>query len=111
MSATNFTFWLQKPHPRDWVAVFSDGVQETIITASDIPAEPLLPLLWAVRLLLLGASDSRCSWWEEPGEYRWLFSRQGEKLFIHISITGGILACRRFCRLFCVPRECRGQPG
>ena len=84
MAVTKFTFSLQKLHPRKWVAVLSDGVQEAIITASDIPSEPLLPLLWAVRLLLLGTSDTRCSWWEEPGEYRWLFSRQDEKLFIHI---------------------------
>lgn len=84
MSATKFAFSLQKPHPREWVAVLSDGVQEAIITASDIPSEPLLPLLWAGRLLLLETSDARCSWWEEPGEYRWLFSRQDEKLFIHI---------------------------
>lgn len=84
MSPTKFAFSLQKPDPRAWVAVLSDGIQEAIITASDIPSEPLLPLLWAVRLLLLGTSDTRCSWWEEPGEYRWLLSRQDETLFIHI---------------------------
>lgn len=84
MSAMKFDFSLHKPDPRGWVATLSDGVQEAIITASDIPSEPLLPLLWAVRLLLLGTSDTRCSWWEEPGEYRWLFSRQDEKVRIHI---------------------------
>jgi hypothetical protein len=84
MSATSFAFSLHKPAPRGWVAMLSDGDQEAIVTASDIPSEPLLPLLWAVRLLLLGTSDTRCSWWEEPGEYRWLFSRQDDKLSIHI---------------------------
>ena len=84
MSATKFAFSLHKPDPRGWVAMLSDGDQKAIITASDIPSEPLLPLLWAVRLLLLGTSDTRCSWWEEPGEYRWLFFRQDDKLSIHI---------------------------
>jgi hypothetical protein len=90
MPATKFAFSLHKPHPREGVAVLSDGIQEAIITASDIPSEPLLPLLWAVRLLLLGTSDTRCSWWEEPGEYRWLFSHHDEKLFIHILWFKGI---------------------
>ena len=37
-----------------------------------------------MRILLLGTSDARCSWWEEPGEYRWLFTRQGKQVLIHI---------------------------
>ena len=84
MSATKLGFSLQKLHQESWVAVLSDGVQEAIITASSVPDKPLLPLLWAVRLLLLGASDANCSWWNEPGEYRWLFTRQGEQILIHI---------------------------
>jgi len=84
MSTTKFNFSLQKPSSDEWVAMLSDGVQETIITASSLPSEPLLPLLWAVRLLLLGTNDARCSWWEEPGEYRWLFSRHNEKISIRI---------------------------
>ncbi|GCE20880.1 hypothetical protein KDK_46800 [Dictyobacter kobayashii] len=35
-------------------------------------------------MLLMGASDAKCSWWNESGEYRWLFTRQGEQLVIHI---------------------------
>lgn len=84
MLAAKFNFSLQKPYHDEWIATLSDGVQEAIITASDIPSEPLLPLLWAVRLLLLGTNDARCSWWEEPGEYRWLFARQNEKISIRI---------------------------
>ena len=84
MSAMKLGFSLQKlPHER-WVAVLSDGVQEAIITASSVPSKPLLPLLQAVRLLLLGVSESKCSWWNEPGEYRWLFTRRGEQVLIHI---------------------------
>jgi len=42
-----------------------------------------------VRLLLLGAAESQCSWWkgswyEEPEEHRWLFSRNNEQIQIHI---------------------------
>lgn len=84
MSARKFSFSLQKLEHKDWIARLSDGVQEAIITASSIPEKPLLPLLWAVRLLLLRASDARCTWWEEPGEYRWLFTRQDEQILIHI---------------------------
>ena len=84
MSATKLNFSLQRfPHGW-WGATLSDGLEEATITASSIPSEPLLPLLWAVRLLLLGTSEARCSWWEEPGEYRWLFSRRDESVLIHI---------------------------
>ncbi len=84
MPIPKLSFFLQNLHHGWWETVLSDGVQEATISASSIPSEPLLPLLWAVRLLLLGASEAKCSWWEEPGEYRWLFSRQDEKILIHI---------------------------
>lgn len=84
MSTRKFSFSLQKLGRQDWTATLSDGVQEATITASSIPEKPLLPLLWAARLLLLGASAARCSWWEEPGEYRWLFMRRDEQFLIHI---------------------------
>ncbi|BCL79063.1 hypothetical protein ccbrp13_15280 [Ktedonobacteria bacterium brp13] len=84
MSATKLVFTIQKPSPDRWIAVLSDSVQEAIITASSVPKPPLVPLLWAVRLLLMGASDAKCSWWNEPGEYRWLLTRQGEQVMIHI---------------------------
>jgi hypothetical protein len=84
MPAPKLSFFLQNLHHGWWQAVLSDGVQETTITASSIPIEPLLPLLRAVRLLLLGANEAKCSWWQEPGEYRWLFSRQDEQVLIHI---------------------------
>src|SRR5690348_1084331 len=59
MSARKFDFSLQRfPHGW-WAATLSDGLQEATITASSIPSEPLLPLLWAVRLLLLGTSEAR----------------------------------------------------
>jgi hypothetical protein len=57
---------------------------QATITASSVPAEPLLPLLWAVRLSLLGADESKCTWREEPGQYRWLFSRTDKQIQPHI---------------------------
>jgi len=41
-------------------------------------------LLGAVVLLTTGRSTSRCSWFIEPGEYRWLFNRteDGVRLLI-----------------------------
>jgi hypothetical protein len=84
MPATKLVFSLHNLHHGWWQAVLSDGLQEAIITASAVPEEPLLPLLWAVRLLLLGANASQCTWWGEPGQYRWLFSRTEQQVQIHI---------------------------
>ena len=84
MSPPKLVFTLQDLHHGWWKAVLGDGVHEATVTASHVPSEPLLPLLWAVRLLLLGANEAKCSWWEEPGEYRWLFSRHNEQVQIHI---------------------------
>jgi hypothetical protein len=66
----------------------TDGSQGTTITVSSIPQEPFLPMLRAIRLLLLGSSESACIWWTEPGQYRWHFSRQGARLQIHIHWRG-----------------------
>jgi len=44
------------------------------MTASYL-SDALGDLLEAVGLLLEGASKARCSWEEEPGEYRWIFVR------------------------------------
>ncbi len=84
MAETTLLFSLQDLHHGWWQAVLSDGLQQATLTASAVPEEPLLPLLWAVRLLLLGASESTCTWWGEPGQYRWLFSRTETQLQIHI---------------------------
>ena len=59
MSTRKFDFSLQKLHRDKWIATFSGGLQVATITASSIPSEPLLLLLWAVRLLLLGTSEAR----------------------------------------------------
>lgn len=84
MSVRKLSFSLQKLGRENWATTLSDGVQEATITASSIPEKPLLPLLLAVLLLLLGIPDARCSWWREPAIFSWLFTRQDEQLLIHI---------------------------
>lgn len=84
MSTTKLVFSLEDLHHGWWRANLSDGTQQVTVKASSIPAEPLLPLLWAVRSLLLGADESQCTWWGEPGQHRWLFSRNEKQIQIHI---------------------------
>ncbi len=84
MSPVKLVFSLQDLHHGWWQATFSDATQRVTITASSVTGGPLLRLLWAVRLLLLGASESKCVWLVEPGQYRWLFSRAKGQVHIHI---------------------------
>ena len=59
-------------------ATLSAGEQRVIIPASYL-TDVLSELLTAVRSLLEGAPDARCSWDLEPGEYRWLFTRNSDQ--------------------------------
>ena len=43
-------------------------------------SDALGDLIRAVRALLEGAEDARASWEEEPGEYRWVFHRNGSEV-------------------------------
>jgi hypothetical protein len=58
-------------------ARIADDARTAIVTASYL-SDALGDLLAAVGVLLEGASESRCSWAEEPGEYRWLFVRTSD---------------------------------
>jgi|SRR5215467_7036049 len=84
MPPAKLVFSLQDLHHGWWQADLSDSTQQATITASSVTGGPLLRLLEAVRLLLLGANESNCLWLEEPGQYRWLFSRTEKRLQIHI---------------------------
>lgn len=61
----------------------SDGHASATLTASYLE-DALGDLLEAVGVLLEGAIDARCSWEEEPGEYRWIFSRQGNDVRLQV---------------------------
>jgi hypothetical protein len=63
-----------------WVA---DGAVAATITASYLE-DALGELLEAIGLLLEGADQARCSWEEEPGEYRWIFERAGADVRLRV---------------------------
>jgi hypothetical protein len=58
-------------------ARIADDASHAVLTASYL-SDALGGLLEAIGLLLEGASEARCSWEEEPGEYRWIFVRTGD---------------------------------
>lgn len=64
-------------------ARIADGITEAVITASYL-SDALGDLLQAVGRLLEGAAEARCSWEEEPGEYRWIFLRAGNDVTLKI---------------------------
>ncbi len=69
---------------RGWVeASLSDGSHELTLTASYL-SDALSDLLWIVISLVEGAQEGTCAWQQEPGEYRWLFSRQEEQIEIRL---------------------------
>jgi hypothetical protein len=61
----------------------SSDERQVIIPASYL-TDVLSELLSAVRSLLEGAPDARCSWDLEPGEYRWLFTRNNEEALLTV---------------------------
>ena len=64
-------------------ARLSDGTTEATVTASYL-SDALGVLLEAVGTLLEGAQEARCSWDEEPGEYRWIFVRRGDVVELRV---------------------------
>jgi hypothetical protein len=56
-------------------ARIADGTSQAVITASYL-SDALGDLLEALGTMLEGAGEARCSWEEEPGEYRWIFARE-----------------------------------
>jgi len=65
-----------------WASV-GEGDSEVELTASYL-SDALGDLLEAIGSLLEGGDAARCSWEEEPGEYRWVFTRDGAE--VHLSI-------------------------
>jgi hypothetical protein len=49
--------------------------EKTVTLTTSYLTDVLHDLLTAVQLLLEGATESRCSWDLEPGQYRWIFVR------------------------------------
>jgi hypothetical protein len=66
-------------------ATVSDGSSSATLTASYLE-DALGELLEAIGTMLEGADEARCSWEEEPGEYRWVF--QGSETDVHLRVLG-----------------------
>lgn len=64
-------------------AHIADGASRATISASYLEGA-LGDLLEAVGALLEGADAARCSGEEEPGEYRWIFEREGADVHLRV---------------------------
>lgn len=64
-------------------AVISDDAEETVLTASYL-SDALRHLVEAVAIVVEGADEARCSWDEEPGEYRWIWTRQADQVHLRV---------------------------
>lgn len=54
-----------------------------VVSAQDVTAA-LGDLLRAVSALAAGADDARCTWAEDPGEFRWILRRAGSAVLVRI---------------------------
>ncbi len=70
-------------------ARFAVGEEWVGLTASYLD-DALGDLLLAVRRLIEGDDEARASWAEEPGEYRWLFSRAGDQVRVRVLSFPGL---------------------
>lgn len=64
-------------------ARIADEHGDAIVTASYL-SDALRCLVEAVAVVVEGVPEARCSWDEEPGEYRWILRRAGDHLQIEI---------------------------
>jgi hypothetical protein len=64
-------------------ATIAHGGATAELTASYL-SDALGVLLLAVEEALSGAEEARCSWDEEPGEYRWIFKSDGVDVDLEI---------------------------
>jgi hypothetical protein len=61
----------------------ADTERHATVTASYL-SDALKNLVEAVALVVEGAPEARCSWDEEPGEYRWIFTRVGNAVDLRV---------------------------
>jgi hypothetical protein len=73
-----------------WMAAtLTDEHSSARVTASYL-GDALNDLLLAVWTLIDGDQESRCSWWMEPGEYRWLLARQRDAASLRVLWFDGL---------------------
>lgn len=74
-----------RPDPFGWVnAYIADGTNAMYFVVSCILGDPLLDLMSALSELLHYGGVTRCRWYWEPAESRWILRREGEMLNITI---------------------------
>lgn len=64
-------------------AVVADGARQATFLVSYL-SDALRDLTVAIIALLEGAKSSDCTWFAEPGEYSWSFTRRGEGVWIRV---------------------------
>ena len=81
MWGVQFSF---RPTGVGWAqARLTDGSDTVTLPASDL-SDALGELLLALAELLEGSVSAMASWEEEPGEYRWLFKRDGARASLKV---------------------------
>ena len=69
---------------RGWsLAEIADGQASATLGASYL-TDALGDLLEAVLRLFADYDSARCSWQQEPGEFRWIFDRDGQEVRVRI---------------------------
>lgn len=68
-------------------ATISDGQASVTLTASYL-SDALANLIEALIALLGGAEQAIVSWDEEPGEYRWVFTRSDDQVHLRLTALG-----------------------
>ena len=68
-----------------WASATVGGRGFSVDVTASYLRDALGDLVRAMESLLQGGTDARCSWEEEPGEYRWIFTSDG------IAVSLGIL--------------------
>lgn len=66
-------------------ARIADDKRHADLSASYL-SDALRSLVEAVALIIEGQTEARCSWEEEPGEFRWIFRRQADALSVQILV-------------------------
>lgn len=64
-------------------AVVADEQGPATLAASYL-SDALFHLIEALALVVEGEAEARCSWKEEPGEFRWIFRREGEEITLRV---------------------------
>lgn len=81
LSAVRFTFSLTGA---GWATATLAAGSETVELPASYISNALGDLLRALVVLTSGSTEAHCSWEEEPGEYRWLFSVVVERATLRV---------------------------